>query len=240
MSPTGPPEAAPGEPAAARRPRWGVLALAGLIGIGLVRQGLSGEADGPPQPGAGTALFPGDLPPDGPAPPPLPRSAPARVAIPSIAVSAPLMPLGLDKDGLIKAPPADDPRLAGWYEDAPTPGENGTAVIVGHVDSLSGPAVFYGLGALEKGKTIRVTREDGRTAVFKVYGTQVFDKRKFPAGKVYGTTGRPELRVLTCGGDYSADSGYAGNVVVFARMTGIGQNGHRPGPPLRHPDLPSS
>ncbi|MGY5126619.1 class F sortase [Streptomyces nigrescens] len=223
MSSTGPPEAASGGPAAPRRPRWGVLALVGLVGLGMVRQGLTGEADGPPQPGAGSALFPGDLPPDGPAPPPLPRSAPARVAIPSIEVSAPLLPLGLDADGSIAAPPAEDPGLAGWYADAPTPGENGTAVIVGHVDSRSGPAVFYGLGTLEKGRTIRVTREDGRTAVFEVYGVQVFDKRKFPSRKVYGTTGRPELRILTCGGDYAAGSGYADNVVVFARMTGSGQ-----------------
>ncbi|MEU8681743.1 class F sortase [Streptomyces sp. NPDC048611] len=228
MSPPGPPDAAPGEPAAPRRPRWGALALAGLVGLGMVRQGLSGEADGPPQPGAGSALFPGDLPPAGPPPPPLPRSAPARVAIPSLDVSAALMPLGLDERGGIEAPPAEDPGLAGWYADAPTPGENGTAVIVGHVDSRSGPAVFYGLGALEKGRAIRVTREDGRTAVFEVYGTQVFDKRKFPSRKVYGTTGRPELRVLTCGGAYTAGSGYAGNVVVFARMTGSGQ-GEPPG-----------
>ncbi|MGW8973252.1 class F sortase [Streptomyces platensis] len=228
MSPPGPPEAAPGNPAAPHRPRWGVLALVGLVGLGMVRQGLTGEPAGPPQPGAGSGLFPGDLPPDGPAPPPLPRSAPSRVAIPSLDVSAPLMPLGLDGGGRIAAPPAGDPGLAGWYADAPTPGENGTAVIVGHVDSRSGPAVFYGLGALEKGRTVRVTREDGRTAVFEVYGIQVFDKRKFPSRKVYGTTGRPELRVLTCGGPYAAGSGYAGNVVVFARMTGSGQ-GDPPG-----------
>ncbi|MEW9515251.1 class F sortase [Streptomyces tubercidicus] len=228
MSPSGPSDAAPEEPAAPRRPRWGVLALVGLVGIGMVRQGLSGEADGPPQPGAGSALFPGDLPPDGPAPPPLPRSAPSLVAIPSLDVAAPLLPLGLNGDGKIAAPPAEDPGLAGWFADAPTPGENGTAVIVGHVDSRSGPAVFYGLGALEKGRTIRVTREDGRTAVFEVYGIQVFDKRKFPSRKVYGTTGRPELRVLTCGGAYTAGSGYAGNVVVFARMTGSGE-GDAPG-----------
>ncbi|MFI9077345.1 class F sortase [Streptomyces sioyaensis] len=220
MSPAGPTEAAAAEPAAARRPRWGVLVLAGLVGLGMVRQGLSGEADGPPQPASGGVLFPGDLPPTGPAPPPLPRSVPSRVAIASIGVSAPLMPLGLDGHGWIEAPPAGEPGLAGWYADAPTPGENGTAVLVGHVDSAAGPAVFYGLGALEKGRTIRVTRKDGRTAVFEVYGIQIFDKHRFPARKVYGTTGRPELRVLTCGGAYAAGSGYAGNVVVFARMTG--------------------
>ncbi|MCZ1006690.1 class F sortase [Streptomyces lydicus] len=222
MSPTDPAEpaeAAEAPPAAGGRtpPRWGVLALAGLIGIGMVRQGCPVRPTGRRSRGRHRPL-PGDLPPEGPAPPPLPCSAPARVAIPSIEVSAPLMPLGLDKDGWIEGPPADAPRLAGWYAHAPTPGENGTAVIVGHVDTRGGPAVFYGLGALEKGRTIRVTREDGRTAVFEVYGIQVFDKRKFPARKVYGPTGRPELRVLTCGGAYEAGSGYAGNVVVFARM----------------------
>lgn len=224
MSPTDPQETSPGEPAAGepaagRRPRWGVLALVGLVGFGMLRHGVSGEADGPPQPGGVTALFPGGSPPKGPAPPPLPRSAPSQVAIESIAVSAPVLPLGLDKDGWIEAPPAGDPNLAGWYEDAPSPGEQGTAVLVGHVDNRGGPAVFYGLGTLEKGRTIRVTRKDGRTAVFEVYGIQVFDKRHFPARKVYANTGRPELRVLTCGGTYSAGSGYAGNVVVFARMT---------------------
>ncbi|MFI0155096.1 class F sortase [Streptomyces lydicus] len=225
MSATDQPEAPPKAeasapaPAAAGRPRWGVLAVVGLVGFGMLRHGLSDEADGPPQPGAAVSLFPGDAPPTGPPPAPLPRSAPSRVTIPSLAVSAPVLPLGLDRDGWIEAPPAEDPDLAGWYEGAPSPGERGTAVLVGHVDNRSGPAVFYGLGALEKGRTIRVTREDGRTAVFEVYGVQVFDKRKFPARKVYADTGRPELRVLTCGGSYSPDTGYAGNVVVFARMT---------------------
>ncbi|WP_310723288.1 class F sortase [Streptomyces sp. N2A] len=219
MSPTDPPEAAPGEAAAvARRPRWGVLALAGLVGFGMLRQGLSDAPDGPPQPGAATSVVPGGA--AGPAAAPLPRSAPAEVDIPSLAVSAPVLPLGLDKDGWIEAPPDGNPNLAGWYADAPSPGERGTAVLVGHVDTHSGPAVFYGLGRLAKGSTIRVIREDGRTAVFEVYGVQVFDKRDFPARKVYGSTGRPELRVLTCGGPYAAGSGYTGNVVVFARMTG--------------------
>lgn len=225
MSPTGSPEAAgtpessQDRPAARRPPRWGALALTGLVGFGMLRHGLSGDADGPPQPDAVISLVPGSPPHHGPVPSPLARSAPALVAIPSIGAFAPVLPLGLDKDGWIAAPPATDAHLAGWYKDAPSPGERGTAVLVGHVDSASGPAVFYRLGALEKGGTIRVTREDGRIAVFEVYGVRVFDKRNFPARKVYGDTGRPELRVLTCGGDYAAGTGYTGNVVVFARMT---------------------
>ncbi|MGW1373763.1 class F sortase [Streptomyces sp. NPDC002446] len=218
MSRTGSPEAEQGRSAARRRPGWGVLALVGLAGFGMLRHGLSGEADGPPQPGTAAVRFPGAAPPDGTAPP-LPRSAPALVSIESIQVSAPLLPLGLDGHGRIEAPPAQDAHLAGWYTGAPTPGERGTAVLVGHVDSTGGPAVFYRLGALGRGGTIQVIREDGRTAVFEIYRVQVFDKRRFPARSVYRDTGRPELRVLTCGGAYSAGAGYTGNVVVFARMT---------------------
>ncbi|MEV0372156.1 class F sortase [Streptomyces sp. NPDC050636] len=222
MSPIGEPEERHPETPGSHRPKWGVIALVGLTGFALVRNGLSDEADGPPQPGGAVRpVSPAGSRPDAPAPAPLPRSAAVRVAIPSIKVSAPVVPLGLDKDGWIAAPPPENPHLAGWYEDAPSPGENGTAVVVGHVDNFSGPAVFYGLGALKKGSTVRVTRKDGRTAVFEVYGIQVFAKKDFPSEQVYGATGRPELRVLTCGGGYSASAGYAANVVVFARMTGV-------------------
>ncbi|MFG2226820.1 class F sortase [Streptomyces sp. NPDC048644] len=212
--PLGRPEAPRPDPPPVRRPRWGVIALIGLTGIAMLRGGL---ADGPPQPGsAATSLSPADRPPGGAGP--LPRSAPSRVVIPDLRVSAPVVPLGLDADGWIEAPPPGSPGLTGWYRDAPTPGERGTAVVVGHVDDFSGPAVFYRLGSLKKGSTVRVARKDGRTAVFEVYGVQVFDKKDFPAATVYGSRGRPELRVLTCGGGYSAGAGYTGNVVVFARL----------------------
>ncbi|KPC64032.1 class F sortase [Streptomyces chattanoogensis] len=219
MSLTGGPEEPRAEPPA-RRPNWGAIALVGLTGFAMLRSGLSDEADGPPQPGGGAAPAPAPVRgrPSGPAP--LARSAVTRVTIPSLGISAPVVPLGLDKDGWIAAPPARNPRLAGWYAQAPAPGERGTAVIVGHVDTYTGPAVFYRLGTLEKGRTIRVTRKDGRTVVFEIYGIRVFAKDRFPARQVYGATGRPELRLLTCGGGYSASGGYAGNVVVFARMTG--------------------
>lgn len=91
-------------------------------------------------------------------------------------------------------------------------------MVVGHVDNMSGPAVFYGLGAVKKGQRVEVTRYDGRVAVFEVYGVDVFSKNDFPGARVYGDTGHAELRVITCGGAYSKASGYDGNVVVFARM----------------------
>lgn len=92
--------------------------------------------------------------------------------------------------------------------------------MVGHVDTMRGPAVFYGLGSLKKGNHVEVTRYDGHVAVFEVYGVEVYDKNNFPGARVYGDTGHPELRVITCGGGFTRAKGYDGNVVVFARMVG--------------------
>lgn len=100
------------------------------------------------------------------------------------------------------------------------PGERGTAVVAGHVDNADGPAVFYDLGALRKGGTVEVDRLDGSTALFTVDAVEVYDSRAFPDAKVYGAARRPELRVITCGGGYSETTGYQGNVVVFAHLTG--------------------
>ncbi|MGV9991751.1 class F sortase [Streptomyces sp. NPDC003374] len=205
-----------------KRAPWGVIALVLLTGLALIRNG-SGEFDvGPPQPA--TAAAPDTsrapvLPPGTPAT--LPRSLPDRVKIPVIQVDAPVTAVGVDSDGWVAAPPPDDPNLAGWFNGAVTPGEKGTAVVVGHVDNSMGPAVFYGLGALKKGNHVEVHRKDGRTAVFEVYGVEVFEKNDFPGDRVYGSKGTPELRVITCGGGYTKQTGYKGNVVVFARLVDV-------------------
>jgi sortase (surface protein transpeptidase) len=143
-----------------------------------------------------------------------------RIRIPSIHVDAPMTGLGLTKSGSLEVPPAERENLAGWYEAGTTPGETGTAIVAGHVDNADGPAVFYDLGALKRGATIEVDRRDGGVAVFTVDAVEVYDAREFPDEKVYGAATRPELRVITCGGGYSRATGYQGNVVVFAHMTG--------------------
>ncbi|MEY9991148.1 hypothetical protein ABIE67_003180 [Streptomyces sp. V4I8] len=150
----------------------------------------------------------------------LPPSPPDRIRIPSLRVDAPLMGLGLTSTGSLDVPPAERKNLAGWYESGTTPGETGTAIVAGHVDNADGPAVFYRLGALEKGSTIEVDRRDGGTALFSVDAVEVYDAKAFPDEKVYGAAPRPELRVITCGGGYSRTTGYQGNVVVFAHLTG--------------------
>ncbi|MEV1077484.1 class F sortase [Streptomyces sp. NPDC050211] len=152
--------------------------------------------------------------------PALPPSPPDRIRIPSLRVDAPLMGLGLTKTGSLEVPPAGQRNLAGWYEAGTTPGETGTAIVAGHVDNADGPAVFYGLGALKRGSTVEVDRRDGGVAVFTVDAVEVYDAKDFPDEKVYGAADRPELRVITCGGGYSRATGYQGNVVVFAHLTG--------------------
>ncbi|MEU6121976.1 class F sortase, partial [Streptomyces sp. NPDC047123] len=152
---------------------------------------------------------------------PLPPSPPDRVRIPSIGVDTPLMGLGLTAQGSLDVPPPERKNLAGWYEAGTTPGERGTAIVAGHVDNKEGPAVFYELGALQKGRTIEVERRDGSVAVFTVDANEVYDAKGFPDEKVYGAAPRPELRVITCGGRYSRQTGYQGNVVVFAHLTAV-------------------
>ncbi|WP_326585835.1 class F sortase [Streptomyces sp. NBC_00481] len=150
----------------------------------------------------------------------LPPSPPDRIRIPSLRVDAPLMGLGLTPTGSLDVPPAEKANLAGWYEAGTTPGERGTTIVAGHVDNADGPAVFFRLGALKRGAIIEMDRRDGGVAVFTVDAVEVYAARDFPDEKVYGAAPGPELRVITCGGGYSKATGYQGNVVVFAHLTG--------------------
>jgi len=192
-----------------------------LTGLVMMADGLEGT-DGPPQPTAASAALPGAGGAGGAqaAVAALPESQPLRIKIPKVSIDAPLMNVALDKQKTIETPPPQYKNLAAWYKGSVSPGADGTSVIVGHVDNASGPAVFYGLGALKKDARIEVARADGTTAIFTIYGIEVFSKKDFPAKRVYGDTARPELRVITCGGTYTKANGYSGNVVVFARMTG--------------------
>ncbi|MCX5402786.1 class F sortase [Streptomyces sp. NBC_00335] len=219
--------------------RWGnrtlgsLTALAAGVGIWLITT--DDSAQPPPQPSESQGLLGaqrrllGELRDDrrhDPAPTASARpqamapAVPERVRIPSLRIDAPLAGLGLESDRSLQAPPPDDKNLAGWYADGASPGSDGTALIAGHVDNKQGPAVFYRLGAMKKGERVEVERRDGTTAVFTVYAVEVHDRKGFPDQQVYGATGRPELRLITCGGTYAKETGYPANVVVYARLTG--------------------
>jgi Sortase domain len=145
-------------------------------------------------------------------------SPPVRVEIPSIGVSSRLVRLGLNADGTMEVP--RDYDLAGWFTGGAMPGQDGPAVISGHVDSKSGPAVFYRLRDLRRGDRIRVQRAAGDWLVFEVAGTARYAKAAFPTDAVFGPVTGPVLRVITCGGDFDRASGhYLDNVVVTATPT---------------------
>jgi hypothetical protein len=140
---------------------------------------------------------------------------PLRVRIPSLAVDSPLERLGRSRGGTVEVP-AHWGR-AGWYRNGPRPGEPGAAVILGHVDSPTGPAVFAGLAGLPAGARVLVTRADGSSVVFRVTRVEQRRRSRFPVEAVYWPTLRPELRLVTCGGRYDrARGGYQSNVIVFA------------------------
>ncbi|MET7309041.1 class F sortase [Streptomyces sp. NPDC005571] len=202
---------------------WGALALVLLTGLALVRNGPD-PSPAPPQPVAAASTHRHQV--SAGAPPVdvtvrAPAHAPAsRVVIPAIRVDAQLLDVDLEPDGSLGTPPPDDPHLAGWYRDGVAPGRLGTSVLVGHVDTMAGPAVFHDLGSLRKGNRIEVPRHNGRVAVFEVYEVEVLSTADFPGDRVYRDTGRAELRLITHGGCTTADGpdGPDGSVVVFARL----------------------
>jgi hypothetical protein len=137
--------------------------------------------------------------------------------IPAIGVSTPLVPLGQLPDGSIEVP--KDWDTAGWYDRGPRPGQPGPAVILGHVDSKSGPAVFFRLRALRPRDVIQVGLTDGRVLIFRVQRLERYPKNEFPTEAVYFPTLNRELRLITCGGDFDyARASYRDNLVVYATL----------------------
>ena len=197
-----------------KRAPWGVMALVLLTGLALIRNG-SGEFDvGPPQPASAAAAD--RAPARSNAPAPLAFSPADRVRIKAIRVDAPVVAVGLDAEGWVDAPPPDDPNLAGWFTGAVSPGEKGTAVVVGHVDNQRGPAVFYGLGSLKKGNRVEVLQWmmassvrhvadvalAGADASFQLVCGDVPEHR---AARGIGGDQQPAVRELDVGEDHPLD-----------------------------------
>jgi hypothetical protein len=189
-----------------------VLILAGTAAVGVA----AGSQAHAPQPGPSQAGITG-APSRGPS---LARSLPVSVHIPAIGVDSALLHLGLNADGTVQVPSVrTDAGQAAWYKYSATPGQIGSSVIEGHVDSEHGPAVFFRLGALHRGDTIDVKLADGVTAVFRVTGVREYAKTRFPAKAIYGATNFAALRLITCGGTFDYATGhYLSSTVVFAAL----------------------
>jgi sortase (surface protein transpeptidase) len=142
---------------------------------------------------------------------------PVRVKIPRIGVASSLDRLGRAPDGTVQEPSRWE--TAGWYTPGTRPGDPGSAVILGHVDSKRGPAVFFRLRELRRGDTVTIRRADGSSVRFAVQRTEQYLKDRFPTDEVYYPTLTPALRLVTCGGEFDATVGrYRSNLIVFATM----------------------
>lgn len=153
----------------------------------------------------------------------LPPSPPVGLSVPAIGVDASLIDLGRNPDGSIEVPSLDDPdSKPGWYENSPTPGTLGPAIILGHVDSRKfGPGVFFSLNQLKKGDSIDVSRKDGTVAIFTIDSVRSVQKSNFPTTEVYGNLDHAGLRLITCGGEFDENArSYESNIIVFATLVG--------------------
>ncbi|MEU8378801.1 class F sortase [Streptosporangium sp. NPDC048865] len=140
---------------------------------------------------------------------------PVRLRVPAIGLSTGVIALRLDARNKLVAPVRFD--RVGWNKAGPEPGEAGAAVIAGHVDSKTGPAVFHRLGKLRPGHRVHVDRADGSTVTFTVRRLARFPKNRIPDRQVYGSAKGAELRLITCGGTFDRKRrSYRDNVIVFA------------------------
>ncbi len=149
----------------------------------------------------------------------IPRSRPVSIVIPAIGVRVRLDSLGLNRDHSVQVPAST--TIAGWYRNGPAPGQQGSAVILGHVDSYRGPGVFMRIHDLRPGQTVVVTLANGYVVRFTVIGLREYSKNGFPDKVVYGTRPYAALQLVTCGGAFDRATGhYESNVVVYTVMSG--------------------
>jgi sortase (surface protein transpeptidase) len=196
---------------------WGACAAAAIAGGALVvtmRPYVPPSLPAPPAAAASSQKA-------GPAAPSaraVPRTVPTRVIIPAIGVNAAITPEGTGSSGALNMPPLTAGNLAAWWDGGAAPGQDGPAVIAGHVDSAqAGPLVFWNLRLLKPGDTVKV---EPAGVTFTVTSVTQFTKSAFPTTKVYGPAPGPELRLITCGGTFDYATGhYLSNVIVYARET---------------------
>jgi hypothetical protein len=208
-----------------RRPWAAGAAVGGVVALCIGAAGLAwashtGKHATPPTPLTSSGLV--AIPrgqwaavPQSSAAPPAPK--PTSLDIPVIGVRTKLIHLGLTASGALQVPPTT--AVAGWYTGSPSPGAVGAAVILGHIDSVSGPGVFYRLRLLRPGNLVYVRRADGSLAVFRVTAVRTYLKARFPTSAVYGAVPNAQLRLITCGGtfDYLTHH-YLSNVIAFATL----------------------
>jgi sortase (surface protein transpeptidase) len=204
-----------------RRPAAAAVLIGGVLlaGAGVTGLALASQTGRPATPVGKPTLVPVPIGRQAPVPEPAPQKVarPVSLIIPSIGVRTGLVRLGLTPSGALQVPSTT--TVAGWYTGSARPGATGAAVIVGHIDSRSGPGVFFRLRLLHPGSRVYVRRADGTLAVFQVTSVRSYLKSQFPTVAVYGPVPYAELRLITCGGTFDYATGhYLSNVIVDAAL----------------------
>lgn len=142
---------------------------------------------------------------------------PATIEIPAINVKTTVEQVGTLKDGRMDVP--KNPDNVGWYEPGTLPGAPGNAVLAGHVDDLTSPAVFYDLHKLKNGDKIIVTDTDGQTLTFEVYDQKTFPRLDAPIEDIFGFSFASTLNLITCSGDYDPETTErAERTVIYTKL----------------------
>jgi sortase (surface protein transpeptidase) len=204
-----------------RRPVAAAVLACGILAVGASATGLAvaSQTGRPATPVGKPTLVPVPIGRQAPAPQPSPQFVPkpTGLVIPSIGVRTPLVHLGVTASGALQVPASTS--VAGWYTGSARPGAVGSAVIAGHIDSVTGPGVFFRLRLLREGKRIYVRRANGSLAVFKVTAVHSYLKSRFPTEAVYGPEPDAQLRLITCGGTFDYATGhYLSNIIVYATL----------------------
>jgi sortase (surface protein transpeptidase) len=204
---------------AARQPLTAAVLLGGVLAMAATVAGLllTGRPGRPPGTTSAAAdrLTPQGTPAQLPQPATLTAPLPVALRIPAIGVRTRLIRLGITRQGKLQVPTS--PSVAGWYTSSPRPGQIGSSIIAGHIDSYLGPGVFYRLRELHPGNRIYVRQADGKLAIFRVTSVHQYPKAHFPTAAVFGPAPDAELRLITCGGTFNyATHNYLSNVVVYS------------------------
>ncbi|SCX55492.1 LPXTG-site transpeptidase (sortase) family protein [Klenkia marina] len=207
-----------------------VLAVGAVLALSACAGATEPAAAPPPSSPAPSSPAPSS---PGPSPPAAPSAAtpptssldpaavpePTAVRIPALGVDQDLIGLGVATDGTAEVP--EDFSDVAWFAPGGRPGSRGPTVLMGHVDSTAGPAVFYELRDLTPGDTVELTTADGSVATYTVTGTEQVAKDTFPTAAVFGATTEDVLRLITCTGAFDAGArSYTDNLVVTAARTG--------------------
>jgi sortase (surface protein transpeptidase) len=204
-----------------RRPAAAAALIAGILlaGASVTGLALASQTGRPAVPVGKPALVPVPVGRQAPVPQATPQKVarPVSLTIPAIGVRTGLIHLGLTSSGELQVPSST--TVAGWYTGSARPGAIGAAVILGHIDSHSGPGIFFQLRVLHAGNRVYVRRADGTLAVFRVTSVRSYPKSRFPTLAVYGPVPDAELRLITCGGAFDFATGhYLSNVIVYATL----------------------